>query len=68
MVEYILPVRFKTENEGMGRFAQGKQELILPKTFVVGIAWLFGPVTASGRLVTLKSSYCGYSVFNQRNQ
>lgn len=68
VVEYIFPVKSKTENEGLGRFAQGKQELILPKTSVVGVAWLFGLVAASGRLVTLKSSHCGCSVVNQRNQ
>lgn len=33
--KYNFPVKFKMETLGLGKLAQGKQELILPKT----LAW-----------------------------
>lgn len=64
--KYNFPVKFKTETLGLGKLAQGKQELILPKTlawhslaFWTGYCfWEAGDF--------LKSSYCSYSIANQR--
>lgn len=64
--EYSFPVKFKTENLGLGRLAQGKQELILPKTLGWhSLAfWTCHCFWKAGNF--LKSSYCSYRIVNQR--